>query len=61
MAESEGLSKDEKLALVTKIMGHLELAGAKDSDGLDVIMIIAHLLIPGRSIDLRICNPVRDF
>jgi hypothetical protein len=61
MSESKTLTHDEKLALATKIMGQMELAGARGKDGYDVIMICAHLLFPGSAVDLKWCNPIRDY
>lgn len=52
--DSKCLSKDEKLALATKIMGHLELAKARATDGYDVLMMVAHLLFPGQVVTLTV-------
>jgi hypothetical protein len=37
--ESRALNNDEKLALATKIMGQMELAGAREKDGYDSTLI----------------------
>lgn len=57
MEDQKSLTKDDKLALATKIVGHLDLAKARAEDGDDVLMITAHLLFPGRTVELA----VRDF
>lgn len=54
MGEPEGLSKDEKLVLATKIVNHVELSKATATDGYDVLMIVAHLLFPGQTVNLEI-------
>jgi hypothetical protein len=55
--EIKSITKDEKLALATKIVGHLELARARATDGYDVLMIVGQLLFPGRVVTLT----VREF
>jgi len=54
------LSSNEKMALAHNIMEQMELAGARDRDGFDVLMIVAHLLFPGQAVDLIIYNPVKS-
>lgn len=56
MSDIKVLTHDEKLALVTKIMGQMELAGARGNDGFDILMIITHLLFPGQIINLQITH-----
>jgi hypothetical protein len=56
VGETKDLSKDEKLALTTKIVGHLELAKAGKTDGYDVLMLVAHLLFPGQKVALIVSD-----
>jgi hypothetical protein len=61
MGTQKTLSHNEKLEVVAKIMGQMELAGARGYDGFDILMVVAHLLFPGQAVDLRVCNLVREF
>jgi hypothetical protein len=54
MEELKKLTKDEKLALAMKVVGHFELAGTSSTDGYDVLMMVAHLLFPGHAIKLTV-------
>ena len=54
MEDQKSLTKDEKLVLAAKIIGYLDLSGAMATDGYDVLMLVGHLLFPGRSVTLRV-------
>lgn len=54
--ESKSLTKDEKLSLATKIVGHLELSKAEKLDAYDILVIIGHLMFPGRAINLSVTD-----
>jgi len=56
MGESEGLSKDEKLAMAVKIVSQIELKKAEKSDIYDILVILGHLTFPGREVTLSVKN-----
>lgn len=54
--DNQGLSKDEKLALAIKLSGQIDCAKAEKLDVYDVLIILAHLIFPGRAVNLSVTD-----
>jgi hypothetical protein len=56
MSESQGLSKDDKMALAANLLSQIDLVKAKKVDIYDVLIVLAHLSFPGREITLSVSD-----
>lgn len=56
MSDNKVLTCDEKLVVATKIIGQMELAGAREKDAYDILAIAAQLFFSGRLVKLTVSD-----